>query len=1214
MGRLVAMLVAVDLLLAVSARAALDVRGDWQVTFHCYALGSGAQHVAIDEDLGTGATSVSTDASCGGFTFPYGGGTIELGSCSTVPDPVVGQVTGTTVSTPATGYFTILSVPTVPGPGGCPTTITSTHRLTGTIVEQSGGIATRITGQMEIDDVALLLANATPCASASSYAYCSQEMRRNDVPVGSNVSVQPIAGVSLTFATVTGAGYALVKPLSAVASALPPGIEQVGSPHALSSTATASGLTTVCATYADANGDGFVDDEPGPVAASDLRLFSDDGSGFSDVTGSVDTVARRVCGTPGSLGTIVLGGPQTTLPSPCPPAVHDFEQPLGVTVSPDGAHAYSVEFDDRLVAFDRDPGTGALTPVQQIVNGAFGVTGMDLPEEVVVSPDGLHVYVSAIGSRSIAAFARDPGTGHLTFVGATSDGFGATDLPDGIAVSPDGQNLYAVPRFTDAMLVYARDPGTGLLSLVEAEPTGAAGNDGVASRVHPLVTPDGAHVYMVRSRTLVGFARDPGTGTLTLIPTATSGIPATLGDLRRAIVSTDGATVYASADTFNTANDAILVLARSVGTGTLTVVQVIQDPANNIGGGHLAISPDGVHVYASVNVGAAIFTRNVLDGTLTSLGTFVDVARDADWLAFGPDGLHLYAVRRFFEPQPIGAFTRDVSTGLLTAGPVVESMQARDLHLVRALAASPDGTYVYAAATGSDAVGVLCLDLDGRLVFVERKRNGEAGVDGLAGAADVVVSGDGANVYVAGRHDGTVATFDRDTGTGTLTFLARHRDGEAGVDGLAGARALALSPDGMHLYVAGMDEDAVAVFARNGGTGALTPSGVARNKTNGVDGLTGPYAVAVSPDGAHVYVTGFFDDSVVVFARNAGTGALTFVERVKNKVDGVVGMDGPRDVIVSHDGANVYVAAFHTASIVTFSRNAGSGRLTSLGTMSDPNFFSFRKLWSLEETPDGRFVYATGISPGGAFAVLARTPGTGVLAAPSFVGSSISGGPALALVGTDGAHVVLGDRTGLGGPGNGSFAVALRNVETGAVPDPYVLPSATFGQMPIPHPHCNAVQLAGKSQLRLVGGPDPELHAFKWKWSKGAAVPAPETPVDSSDLQIHVILSDASGAPQPLVERMLDDCFGCWKEGRPGVFKFSNSSSPSLNQMKIKTGSGAKARASLKGRGEFLELPALPLVPPVHIQVTTSTGETCLEATYSTPLTNDGTLFLANSD
>lgn len=46
----------------------------------------------------------------------------------------------------------------------------------------------------------------------------------------------------------------------------------------------------------------------------------------------------------------------------------------------------------------------------------------------------------------------------------------------------------------------------------------------------------------------------------------------------------------------------------------------------------------------------------------------------------------------------------------------------------------------------------------------------------------------------------------------------------------------------------------------------------------GVDGLDGVFGVDVSPDGQHVYVTSIWDDAVAVFSRDTTTGELLFVE------------------------------------------------------------------------------------------------------------------------------------------------------------------------------------------------------------------------------------------------------------------------------------------------------------------------------------------------
>ena len=76
------------------------------------------------------------------------------------------------------------------------------------------------------------------------------------------------------------------------------------------------------------------------------------------------------------------------------------------------------------------------------------------------------------------------------------------------------------------------------------------------------------------------------------------------------------------------------------------------------------------------------------------------------------------------------------------------------------------------------------------------------------------VSPDGKHVYVTSAGDSAVALFNRQSGTGALTFVEVQKDDSAGVDGLAGANFLALSPEGTHVYVTGFNENSFAVFQR----------------------------------------------------------------------------------------------------------------------------------------------------------------------------------------------------------------------------------------------------------------------------------------------------------------------------------------------------------------------------------------------------------------
>ncbi len=105
--------------------------------------------------------------------------------------------------------------------------------------------------------------------------------------------------------------------------------------------------------------------------------------------------------------------------------------------------------------------------------------------------------------------------------------------------------------------------------------------------------------------------------------------------------------------------------------------------------------------------------------------------------------------------------------------------------------------------------------------------------------------------------------------------------GGAVSDGLNGARSVTVSPDNSSVYVATYDDDGVARFDRNTSTGVLTHQGCtkdvgsspsylcanAQGDPQTANGLAGAQGVAVSNDGASIYVAGYDDDAIVRFDR-----------------------------------------------------------------------------------------------------------------------------------------------------------------------------------------------------------------------------------------------------------------------------------------------------------------------------------------------------------
>ncbi|MEI8080879.1 MAG: beta-propeller fold lactonase family protein [Actinomycetes bacterium] len=395
-----------------------------------------------------------------------------------------------------------------------------------------------------------------------------------------------------------------------------------------------------------------------------------------------------------------------------------------------------------------------------------------------------------------------------------------------------------------------------------------------------VVSPDNRFVYVASegSNTITRFNRDSTTGALAFADcisnTALAGCataPAqSLAGAFDLSLAPDGTSLYVASGV----SSAVTAISLNTTTGSLTFNSCISNTAlagctqaptaslGNVFG--VATSPDGRFVYSGARASSAVttFSRNTATGTLTVVGCLSNAVlagcatapvaslEFVQNLEISPDGASLYATDQPTPGGAITAFTRNTSTGALTFVNCITNV-------------------AIAGCTTAPAPS-------------------------LGGLAQVVVSPDGKNVYAAGRDSGAVTTFVRSPGNGALTFascissLALAGCTTAGANSLRSAYGMAISWDGLNIYVAAFDSGAMTAFTRNTSTGVLAFNGCFSNTalagctTNPAASLASAIGVAVSPNGASVYV-----------GAQIGSSAVTTYSRVSRSAQWAVGCGAP---------------------------------------------------------------------------------------------------------------------------------------------------------------------------------------------------------------------------------------------------------------------------------------------------------------------------------
>ena len=318
------------------------------------------------------------------------------------------------------------------------------------------------------------------------------------------------------------------------------------------------------------------------------------------------------------------------------------------------------------------------------------------------------------------------------------------------------------------------------------------------------------------------------------------------------------------------------------------------------------------------------------------------------------------------------------------------------LNGARGVAVSGDGALLFVTAHFGNTLSVWRINAEaGTLTQNRVYQGGIRETNGLFGVTDIVVSN--GLLFVTAEGDNTLGVWRVNAEAGTLSQTALYQDSDVDemdfdyiseVDGRFGGlirvQGATVSGDGALLFVTSPAADALSVWRVNAEAGTLSQTALYQNnrvrenrriaEVDGrVDGLEGANSVALSGDGALLFVTGQFSDALSVWRVNAEAGTLSqtalyqdsevdetdfsYIREVDGRFDG---LNGARSVAVSGDGALLFVTGQFSDALSVWRVNAEAGTLSQTALYRDGNrgIDGLDWAWSVAVSGDLLFVTA----------------------------------------------------------------------------------------------------------------------------------------------------------------------------------------------------------------------------------------------------------------
>lgn len=583
----------------------------------------------------------------------------------------------------------------------------------------------------------------------------------------------------------------------------------------------------------------------------DVAVSPNDGRFYAVGSNAIATFAVAGNGALSHLSTLVSGQ-----------SIAALAGASAVAVSPDGGQIYVTARFDRAVTV-LQPTANGLAPTQVLRE-------VDLPQlgeltDIVVAPDGRHVYVAVLDKDQVAVLQRNAGDGTLQAGGGDGVARGIPP-PTALALSVDGLRMYVGSSAANGVAHLVRDAETGELSFVRAAFDGSGGVMGIRGSSALALGPAQSHVYVAGPEDAAIGLFDAAL-TFLAVERNSAGVVNGMRLPAAVAVAPDGNHVYTAG--FESGSIAIF---RREGTGLLSFSGVFRGSGIRQLSQPVALAFGGSDVLAVADFGAGavqLLRRDTNSGELQPGA----ILRESDGVA---DLRGVVSVD--VDPQREIAAAVSVlrnSAILMNISPDATALSLRAtmpaMFQPSAARFSADGSHLYTTSSGADAVLAFERSIGGPFPFLQVVRQSDPGVSGLDAPSALAAAGDGQNLYVASgggifQLDGSnaVVTLNRGAG-GNLQFAQALFDGQAGVTGILGAAAVAVSPDGTVVAVAGFTGNSIALFRRDGAAGTLSFGESYFDGETPTWGLGGASAVAFSPSGGELYITGFADHALTVF-------------------------------------------------------------------------------------------------------------------------------------------------------------------------------------------------------------------------------------------------------------------------------------------------------------------------------------------------------------